>query len=70
VKSALPKATTLPVQGPPTDLVFCRELGYLRSSDLFRLIDQCWDAYQQMGENPVANPHSRFDVSEWLPLVE
>jgi len=42
----------------------------LRMADLFRLIDPCWDAYEQLARDVLTNPHSRFDVTEWLALVE
>jgi len=70
VKKVVPAAYTVPVRGTGTDLLFCREQAGLRMADLFRLIDPCWDAYHKSAENVLANPHSRFDVTEWLPLVE
>ncbi len=70
VAALLPNAYTIPARGPATDLLYCREQTGLRTADLFRLIDPCWDAYHQYAENMQANPHSRFDVAEWLPLVE
>ncbi len=70
VKEACPKVYAVPVKGSGTDLLFCREQPGLRMADLFRLIDPCWDAYQSLAESPLHNPHARFDVAEWLPLVE
>jgi hypothetical protein len=70
VKQVQPTIYTIPMKGVGTDLVYCREQSGLRMADLFRLIDPCWDAYHEMAESPLHNPHSRFDVSEWLPLVE
>jgi serine/threonine protein kinase len=70
VRAAVPGATTVPVRGMGADLLFCREQGWLRPADLGRLLEPCWDAYDQAATNTDANPHCRFDVSEWLPLVE
>jgi hypothetical protein len=70
VLQQIPNAYTVTARGPATDLLFCREQTGLRTADLFRLIDPCWDAYHQYAENPQNSPHSRFDVVEWLPLVE
>ncbi len=70
VKSVLPTVLPVPVAGPGTDLLFCREQAGLRTADLYRMIDPCFDAYEEAAANPINNPHSRFDVTEWLPLVE
>jgi len=70
VKGVLPAALPVPVAGPGTDLLFCREQSGLRTADLYRMIDPCFDAYEEAAANPINNPHSRFDVTEWLPLVE
>jgi serine/threonine protein kinase len=70
VRKAVPKATVVPVRGPGTDLLFCREQGCLRTADLFRLLEPCWEAYHQAAANVETNPHSRFDVGTWMPLVE
>ncbi|MFO0847502.1 MAG: tubulin-like doman-containing protein [Gemmataceae bacterium] len=70
VKRSVPTATAVPVRGPGADLMFCREQGCLRTVDLFRLLEPCWEAYHQATTNLETNPHARFDVSGWLPLVE
>jgi len=70
VRKVVPAVYLVPVQGAGTDLLFCREQGGLRTADLFRLIDPCWDAYHQQSATMLHNAHSRFDVTEWLPLVE
>ncbi len=70
VKAALPKTTTVPVRGSNTDLLFCREQGALRAADLHRLLEPCWEAYQHAAAGVETNPHARFDVAGWLPLVE
>jgi len=70
VRRAVPGATTVPVRGYGADLLFCREQGCLRTADLFRMLEPCWEAYHVAAANAEANPHSRFDVTGWLPLVE
>jgi hypothetical protein len=70
VRQAVPGATTVPVRGYGADLLFCREQGCLRTADLFRLLEPCWEAYHQAAANTETNPHARFDVAGWLPLVE
>ncbi|OWK43898.1 protein kinase domain-containing protein [Fimbriiglobus ruber] len=70
VTKAVPSATTVPVRGAVTDLLFCREQGCLRTADLFRLLEPCWEAYHQAATNLETNPHARFDVTGWVPLVE
>lgn len=70
VRRAVPGATTVPVRGHGTDLLFCREQGTMRTADLFRLLEPCWEAYHTAASNVESNPHARFDVSGWMPLVE
>ena len=70
VRRAVPGVTTVPVKGHGTDLLFCREQGALRTADLFRLIEPCWEAYHTAASNVESNPHARFDVTGWMPLVE
>ncbi|HET6574637.1 MAG TPA: tubulin-like doman-containing protein [Fimbriiglobus sp.] len=70
VRKAVPAATVVPVLGPGTDLLFCREHGCLRTADLFKLLEPCWEAFHQAAANVEHNPHSRFDVGGWMPLVE
>ena len=70
MKQVVPQAYCVPVRGQGTDLMFCREQPGLRMADLFNLIDPCWEAYQSLAESVLHNPHARFDVTEWLPLVE
>lgn len=60
----------VPVRGHAADLMFCREQGGLRTADLYRFLEPCWDAYHQATNSTESNPHSRFDVSSWMPLVE
>jgi hypothetical protein len=70
VQQAVPGATTVPVRGHGTDLLFCREQGCLRTADLFRLLEPCWEAYHHATAHTETNPHARFDVTAWMPLVE
>ena len=70
VRASVKGVTTVPVRGTDTDLLFVREQGCLRTADLFRLLEPCWEAYTEAAESVEANPHSRFDVTSWLPLVE
>ena len=70
VRQQSPKVQLVPVPGQGTDLQFSRDMNGLRMADLFRLIDPCWDAYEQLARDVLTNPHSRFDVTEWLALVE
>ncbi len=70
VKGLSPKVIAVPVTGRCTDLMFCREQPGLRMSDLFQLIDPCWEAYEKLVESPTHNPHSRFDIATWLPMVD
>ncbi|MCZ2341144.1 MAG: tubulin-like doman-containing protein, partial [Bacteroidales bacterium] len=70
VMRVLPKAKTVPVRGAGTDLLFCREQSPLRHADLARLLEPCWEAYQAALASPETNPHSRFDVDAWIPLME
>ncbi len=70
VRQVAPTAYPVAVKGVGTDLMFCREQTALRPTDLFKLIDPCFEAYDQLSASPLHNPHARFDVAEWLPLVE
>ena len=69
-RASVPGVTTVPVRGTDTDLLFVREQGCLRSADLYRLLEPCWEAYAEAAAGTEANPHSRFDVAAWVPLVE
>jgi len=70
VRASVKNVTTVPVRGTDTDLLFVREQGCLRTADLFRLLEPCWEAYTEAAEGVEGNPHSRFDVTAWMPLVE
>ena len=70
VKKTVPGAKTLAVAGSATDLMYCREHGMLRTEELVELLADCQGAYYDTLEDPQTSPHSRYDVSEWLPISE
>jgi hypothetical protein len=70
VKSAVPSALTISVNGAATDLMFCREHGNLRADEVASLLSGCLPAYYQSLASPHTAPHARFDVTEWMPLSE
>ncbi len=70
VKRTLPSALTIPVQDSATDLLFCREQACMQPAELMALVSVCRPAYYQSLASPHSNPHSRFDVTEWMPLSE
>jgi serine/threonine protein kinase len=70
VRKVVPSALTVAVSGSATDLMFCREHGNLRPGELMALLSNCQAAYYQSLASPQAAPHSRYDVTEWMPLSE
>ena len=68
VRKVAPKAIIVSTQGPGTDLLFCREQGFLRPTDLMKLIEPCWDAYVEAAADLDHSPHCRYDVLRWVPL--
>jgi hypothetical protein len=70
VKKVVPSALTVAVNGSATDLMFCREHGNLRPDELMTLLANCQLAYYQALASPLAAPHARYDVTEWMPLSE
>ena len=70
VKKTLPSVLTIAVNGAATDLMFCREHGNLLPGEVAALLAACQPAYYQSLATPQTAPHSRFDVTEWLPLGE
>lgn len=70
VKKAVPIALTVPVSGAATDLMFCREHGNMSPGEVSELMAACQPAYYQSLATAQTAPHSRFDVTEWLPLSE
>jgi hypothetical protein len=70
VRRAVPSALTMAVNGPATDLMFCREHGNLRAGEVAALLAACQPAYYESLASPQHAAHSRFDVTEWMPLSE
>ncbi|MBP3960405.1 protein kinase [Gemmata sp. G18] len=70
VKKAVPNALTIAVNGAATDLMFCREHGNLLPAEVAALLAACQPAYYEALATAQTSPHSRFDVTEWLPLSE
>lgn len=68
VRKVAPKAIIVSTQGQGTDLLFCREQGFLRATDLMKLIEPCWDAYVEAAADLDHSPHCRYDVLQWVPL--
>lgn len=60
--------TVVTLEGFTTDLVFCREQGFLRPADLAKIFRAAQSAYAELVGHPTHSPHARFDVLEWLPL--
>jgi serine/threonine protein kinase len=57
------------VPGPAqSDLMFCREQGFLAPSTLQEVLEPLQGAYDEAVSNPRTSPHSRFDVAGWVPL--
>ena len=50
------------------DLMFCRELDFLRLEDLERLLQPCRPAYEKAVNLPATSPHARLDIQDWTPL--
>ncbi len=70
IKTAVPSALVVPVQGSATDLMYCRERGCLKTGEVTALLEMCLPAYYASLASPQSNPHARFDVTEWMPLNE
>jgi serine/threonine protein kinase len=51
-----------------TDLMFCREQGFLSPEDLKRVLRTCRQAYAERTVSPNTSPHARFDFADWMPL--
>ncbi|MBX9582918.1 MAG: hypothetical protein K2X87_21630, partial [Gemmataceae bacterium] len=69
-RRAVPGAEVVAVPGAATDLLVCREQGYWSVKDLHAFLEACRPPYEAALLDPTTNPHSRFDVPEWLPLAE
>ncbi len=51
-----------------SDLMFLCEQGGLTDKELASLLKPCRAAYEPAAGAPATSPHSRFDVTGWLPL--
>jgi hypothetical protein len=67
VKAAVPELKIVRVPGQ-SDLMFCREQGFLTIEDMQRLLRPCRPAYESLGGVPHSSPHSRYDILDWVPL--
>jgi hypothetical protein len=70
VRDAVPEAHTIPVCGPATDLMFFREQGNLNTDEVAELLAAARPAYFAALASAQSSPHSRYDVTEWLPIGE
>ena len=70
VKRAVPTALTVPVRrdGDRPDVL--PRTGCLRTDELVSCCRAVLPAYYQLLANPQTAPHSRYDVTEWMPLSE
>jgi hypothetical protein len=50
------------------DLMFCRELSYMRVTDIEYILQHCRNAYEEAILVPNTSPHGRFDIQDWTPL--
>jgi hypothetical protein len=66
-RKPLPDVKTVTVPGQ-SDLMFCREQGYLTLEELQRVLRNCRAAYEATATAPSTSPHARFDVMDWVPL--
>ena len=48
--------------------MICREQGFLHVDDLNATLAPCRAAYQSFAGSPVTSPHSRFDISDGVPI--
>jgi serine/threonine protein kinase len=67
-RRALPQLQLVRVPGQAA-LLFCREQGTLRLDDLERLLAPCRRAYEEVAVTPLASPHARYDIVDWIPLA-
>jgi hypothetical protein len=67
-RRALPPLQLVRVPGQAA-LLFCREQGNLRIEDLERLLGPCRRAYEETAVTPLASPHARYDIVDWIPLA-
>jgi hypothetical protein len=67
IHKALPGIKVVRVPGQ-SDLMFCREQGFLGPEDLPKLLAPCRAAYHALATAAPTSPHARFDITDWLPL--
>jgi hypothetical protein len=65
--AVIPQLQIVRVPGQ-TDLMLCREQGFLSSDDLKRVLRTCRQAYDEKVVSPSTSPHARFDFADWMPL--
>jgi serine/threonine protein kinase len=70
LQQIIPGSLCIEVPTPATDILFCREHGGLRLEELVASLLGCIPIYQKACHHILTNPHSRYDVAEWLPLWE
>jgi serine/threonine protein kinase len=70
MRQLIPKCLCIEAPAPATDILFCREHGGLRLEELVALTLHGIPIYQKACLHIMTNPHSRYDVVEWLPLWE
>ena len=66
-KQLLPQLQVVRVPGQAA-LMVCRERDWLSLEPLARLLGPCRRAYNELALSPVTSPHSRSDISDWIPL--
>jgi hypothetical protein len=49
-------------------LMVCRERDWLALEPLSQLLGPCRQAYSELSLTPGTTPHSRGDISDWIPL--
>lgn len=70
LQQVVPRSLCIEVATPATDILFCREHEGLRLEELVASLLSCIPVYQKACHHILTNPHSRYDVAEWLPLWE
>jgi hypothetical protein len=68
VRQVVPTAVTLPIEQAGQDLLYCRERNWYTPADTWSLVGGCHDAYVRYAQTLESSPHSRFDVTNWMPL--
>jgi hypothetical protein len=67
VRTVLPEIALVRVPGQ-SDLMFCREQGFMSVDDVKQLLRPCRAAYDSIAGAPPTSPHARFDILDWVPL--